>query len=98
MQNHPAAFTNNYVLDMYSHYLEMYQLRYSGFFPFIVTWQHISYWRHTVTFLGNIAIRRQLITKQQYLSDKKTVYGNPATNLKVKQSTVDSIDEILQQK
>jgi hypothetical protein len=94
-QNHAAAFTNNYVLDMYSKYMEMYQNRYAGIFFFVVTWQHISYWRKTVTFLGGIAVSRGLFTRQQYLQDKNTVYGNPEIIKQVQINTADNKQQIL---
>jgi hypothetical protein len=87
-ENNTNAFTNNYVIEMYSKYMELYQQRYSGIFFFIVTWAHISYWRKNVTFLGGICVSRGLITKGQYLKDKNTVYGNPDLIKRVQQCTV----------
>lgn len=75
---------------MYDKYMELYQLRYSGVFFFNVTWAHISYWRKSVTFLGGIAVSRGLITWQQYLQDKQTVYGNPGLIKQVQQCTADN--------
>lgn len=86
-QKPAAAFTNNYVTEMYAKYLEMYQQRYAGVFFFAVTWKHISHWRQCVTYLGALMIERGLLTRQQYLQDKKTVHGTPQLIAKVQQCT-----------
>lgn len=90
VQNPADAFTNNYVKEMYSKYLEMYQLRYAGVFFFPVTWKHISHWRQCVTYLGGLMINRGLISRDQYLQDKKTVHGTPELINQVQQCTADN--------
>lgn len=91
VQTPAGAFTNNYVIDMYHHYLDLYQNRYAGMFFFPVTWKHISYWRKQVTYLGAIMIERGLLCKGQYLQDKKTVNGTSAMIERVKNCTADNI-------
>lgn len=92
--NNDSALTNDCVNSLYTHYLSMYQERYTRTFFFIVTWSHISYWRKTVNYLGGILIERGLKSQEQFLQEKNYRSGTPAMILQVQQCTVENTDSL----
>ena len=90
-----SPLTNDCVNSLYKHYLHMYQHRYTETFFFIVTWQHIHFWRLCVTLFGNMLITRGLLTREQYLQKKQLRSGDQEAIARIQQITIYSKTDLV---
>jgi hypothetical protein len=89
------SLSKNYCLNRYYHFLSSYQARYTYRFPFVVTWQAISFWRYHTHIWGLHLIKNGWLQKEQFLKDKSFRFGETELISLVQQATALTKKEIV---